>query len=159
MATGKLLEGTGYTVYQGPDGFRLDIDSPAGSGGSASHPFKVRLSGLKFKVVPGTVNSKMPKLDGTALDAATAPEKTISASGHVYLKCKHTAGVAFPDTVTVEYDASVPADDDTYGYVDLATIVVASGSATKTAQSVMTSLGADRLKCGSSTAGYFFARS
>lgn len=157
MRRTSLQDGVGYTLYQGPDGLRLELDNAGGTAGG-SHPFLVKLSGLKFKVVPGTVNSKMPTLDGTALDAKPAPEKTISASGHVYLKCAHSSGTAFPNTVTVEYATTVPADDDTYGYVDLATIVVASGDATKTAQPVRTSLYGDRLKCGSSTAEYFFSR-
>lgn len=152
----RLTSGVGYQLKETADTVSLVID--AGAAADDSHPFKVTLSGLKFKVVSGTVNSKVPTLDGTALDAATAPEKTISATGHVYLKCKHTAGVAFPDTVTVQYATSVPADDDTYGYVDIATISVTSGVAKKTAQPVRTSLYGERLKCGSSTAEYYFSR-
>lgn len=152
----RLLPGAGYDIYETGDGVSLVINAAEPS--DADHPLKVRLSGLKFKVTAGTVNSKMPTLDGTALDAGTAPEKTISATGHVYLKCKHTAGVAFPDTVTVEYATTVPADDDTYGYVDIATITVTSGVAKKTAQVVSTSLYGDRLKCGTNPAAYFFSR-
>ena len=154
----RLLPGAGYDLYETGDGVSLVINA-AEPAEEADHPFKVKLSGLKFKVVPGTVNSKMPKMDGTNLDAATPPEKTISASGHVYLKCKHTSGVGFPDTVTVEYDTSTPTDDDTYGYVQIATITVTSGVAKKTAQVVETSLYVDRLKCGTDPAAYFFARS
>lgn len=152
----RLLPGAGYDLYETGDGVSLVINAAEPS--DADHPFKVRLSGLKFKVTPGTVNSKMPTLDGTALDAGTAPEKTISATGHVYLKCKHTAGVAFPDTVTVEYATTVPTDDDTYGYVDIATITVTSGVAKKTSQAISTSLYGDRLKCGSDPAAYYFSR-
>lgn len=152
----RLTPGVGYDLYETADTVSLVID--AGSIVDDSHPFKVTLSGLKFKVVPGTVNSVMPKLDGTNLDNKPQPEHTISASGHVYLKCKHTSGVSFPDTVTVEYATTVPADDDTYAYVDLATIVVTSGKSSKTSQPVRTSLYGERLKCGSSTAEYFFAR-
>lgn len=155
MSTKRIVDGDGYTYAQGPWGFSLDIE---GKGDSSLHPFRVTLNGLKFKVAPGTVNGKMPKLDGTALDAKPVPEKTISDSGHVYLKCKHTSGVSFPDTVTVEYATTVPADDDTYAYVDLATILVTSGKSSKTSQPVRTSLYGERLKCGSSTAEYFFAR-
>jgi hypothetical protein len=81
-----------------------------------------------------------------------------SAPRGVYLKCAHSAPTSFPSTITVEYAASVPADSDTYAYVDLATINVTSGKATKTAQPVRTSLYGERLKCGSATAEYFFSR-
>jgi len=152
----RLLPGAGYDIHETADGVSLSINpaEPA----DTDHPFKVRLSGLKFKVTAGTVNSKMPTLDGTALDAGTAPEKTISSTGHVYLKCAHSSGAAFPNTVTVEYASSVPADDDTYGYVDIATITVTSGAAKKTSQAISTSLYGDRLKCGSDPAAYYFSR-
>ena len=153
----RLLPGAGYDLYETGDGVSLVINAAEPT--DTDHPFKVKVSGLKFKVTAGTVNSKMPTLDGTALDAGTAPEKTISATGHVYLKCKHTAGVSFPDTITVEYGASVPSDTDTYAYVDVATITVTSGAGRKTAQVVETSLYGDRLKCGTDPAAYFFARS
>lgn len=153
----RLTSGVGYTLRETADTVSLTIDTPAEV--SSDHPFKVKLSGLKFKVTAGTVNSKMPTLDGTNLDAATPPEKTISASGHVYLKCKHTAGVSFPDTITVEYDTSTPTDSDSYAYVHIATITVTSGVGKKTAQVVETSLYGDRLKCGTDPAAYFFSRS
>lgn len=152
----RLTRGVGYDLRETADTVSLVID--AAQPQDDDHPFRVTLNGLKFKVTAGTVNSKMPKLDGTNLDAKPAPEKTISASGHVYLKCKHTAGVAFPDTVTVEYDTSTPTDTDTYAYVHIATIVVSGSAASKTAQPVRTSLYGERLKCGSSTAEYFFSR-
>lgn len=152
----RLVPGAGYDIYEGADTVSLVID--AAQAAEDSHPFKVTLSGLKFKVVPGTVNSVMPTLDGTALDNATAPEKTISASGHVYLKCAHSAPTSFPSTITVEYASSVPADSDSYAYVDLATIDVTSGKATKSSQPVRTSLYGERLKCGGDPAEYFFSR-
>jgi hypothetical protein len=153
----RLVKGVGYDLYETSDSVSLVISGTA-EAADDSHPFKVTLKGLKFKVVPGTVNSKMPTLDGTALDAATAPEKTISATGHVYLKCAHSAPTSFPSTITVEYDTTVPADSDTYAYVDLAEIAVSSGKAVKMSQPVRTSLYGERLKCGSSTAQYFFSR-
>lgn len=153
----RLVPGVGYDLYETADAVSLVINA-VDAVAEDDFPFNVRLSGLKFKVTTGTVNSKMPKLDGTNLDDPTPPEKTISASGQVYLKCKHTAGVTFPDTVTVEYDTSTPADSDSYGYVHIATIVVSGGVATKTAQPVRTSLYGERLKCGADPAAYFFSR-
>ena len=156
----KLLNGTGYTMHQGPDGFWLDIDFPEAS--VTLHPFYVTLfkdgTTNKFKVEPGTVNFKTPTLDGTKLDVLPAPSKTISATGYVYLKCQYSASGSFPYTLTVEYGASIPADGDEFAYVSIATINVTSGKATKTAQVVTTSLSAERLKCGTGDAAYFFAQ-
>jgi len=152
----RLTRGVGYDLYETADTVSLVID--AAQAAEDTHPFKVTLSGLKFKVVSGTVNSSTPTLDGTRLDAATAPEKTISASGHVYLKCQYSSSGSFPYTVVVEYATTVPFDDDEFAYVDLAAISVSSGKATKTSQPVRTSLYGERLKCGSETAEYFFSR-
>ena len=156
----KLLNGTGYTMHQGPDGFWLDIETPEAQ--ERIHPFFVTLfkdeGANKIKVESGTVNAKMPTLDGTALDAKPAPSKTISATGYVYLKCQYSASGSFPYTVTVEYGSTIPADADEFGYVSIATVNITSGVATKTAQSIRTSLSAERLKCGTNTAEYFFSR-
>jgi hypothetical protein len=75
----------------------------------------------KFQVIPGTVNSVMPTLSGTALDNATPPEITVSADTWVWLKCVGTFGS--PDTydLTVETSATyaTPAGTDitTTGFV------------------------------------------
>lgn len=148
-------------MHQGPDGFYLDIDFPEPT--VTLHPFYVTLfkdgTTNKFKVEAGTVNSKTPTLDGTKLDVLPAPSKTISATGYVYLKCQYSASGAFPYTVTVEFGSTIPADDDEFSYVSIATIDITSGKATKTAQVVTTSLYGERLKCGTGDAEYFFSRS
>jgi hypothetical protein len=156
----KLLNGTGYTMHQGPDGFYLDIDFPDPI--VTLHPFYVTLFKVaganKFKVEAGTVNSKVPTLDGTKLDVLPAPSKTVSATGSVYLKCQYSSSGAFPYTVTVEFGSTIPADDEEFAYVAIATINITSGVATKTAQVVTTSLNGDRLKCGTNPASYAFGR-
>jgi hypothetical protein len=156
----RLLNGTGYTMHQGPDGFYLDIDFPDPI--VTLHPFYVTLfkdaGANKFKVETGTVNSFTPTLDSTKLDVLPAPSKTISATGYVYLKCQYSASGAFPYTVTVEYGSTIPADEDEFAYVNIAAVNITSGVATKTAQSISTSLSAERLKCGTDTAEYFFSR-
>jgi len=153
----RLVPGVGYDIYETGDAVSLVIDTAQAA--DDSHPFKVTLSGLKFKVVPGTVNSVMPTLDGTALDNATAPEKTISASGHVYLECVHTAGSNFPVSVAVKFDTATPSPNtDTRLYIHIATIVVTSGAAKKTAQVVTTSLWAEYFKCGSNDPEYYVSQ-
>jgi hypothetical protein len=153
-----LVPGVGYDIYETGDAVSLVID--AAQAADDSHPFKVTISGLKFKVKPGTVNSVMPTLDGTVLDNATAPEKTISASGQVYLECNHTAGSNFPVSVAVKYDTATPSPStESKLYIHIATINVASGKANKTAQVVKTSLWAEYFKCGSNDPEYYVSQS
>jgi hypothetical protein len=61
----------------------------------------------------------------------------------------------FPNATNFEWaiGATIPADTDTDGYVLIATI-----SGTNVTQIVTGSLWADRLKLGTTTAQYFFAR-
>lgn len=158
MANQRMIrDGDGYTYTQGPWGMSLEIDFPRTS---TDHPFKVKLSGLKFKVVPGTVNGVMPKMDGTStrLDDTPAPEKTISESGYVYLECQHNASEDFPVAVKVKYATSVPANSEEFLNVHIATINVTSGKATKTAQVVTTSLAAEYFKCGSGDPEYYVSQ-
>lgn len=159
MQSPRLRDGPGYTYATGPWGMSLEIDAPRAV--SPDHPFKVKLSGLKFKVVPGTVNSVMPTMDGTStrLDASPAPEKTITESGYVYLECQHNASQDFPVAVKVKYSTSVPANDEEFLNIHIATINVTSGKATKTAQVVTTSLSAEYLKCGSNPPEYYVSQS
>ena len=154
--------GVGLIHSVGRDGIGIEV-LPLPSGVASSHPFLVKLVKVSdqwhFKVVPGTVNSKVPTLSGTLLDAAVAPTKSIgSNSGYVYLDMEYTEGTGFPDTFTVEYDTTVPADTDTKAYVALAYIDFSGATPKKTAKYVLTSLWGERLKCGSSTAEYYFSR-
>jgi len=155
----RIVPGVGYDIYETGDTVSLVISAEQMP--ERIHPFYVTLfydAAIKFKVEPGTVNSFMPTLDGTKLDVKPAPSKTISATGYVYLKCQYSASGSFPYTVTVEYASSVPYDDDEFAYVSIATINITSGKSTKTAQSIRTSLSAERLKCGTGDAEYFFSR-
>lgn len=152
----KFLNGTGYTMHQGPDGFWLDIDMADAA--AVDHPFKVKLKGLKYTVVSGTVNNIVPTLGGTALNTLPAPEGTLSTTCHIYLKCQHTAGSNFPVGVTVEQGSTVPASDESYLYITIASVDVTSGKAKKTAQPIETSISAEYFKCGSEAPEYFTAR-
>jgi hypothetical protein len=158
---GGINQGSGYTYEKSLNGVSLDILPQAS--GSNNHPFKVILvkdgTTWKFKVVPGTVNSKVPTLDGTLLDAATPPTKSLgSASGYVYLDLEYEEGLGFPKTALVKYETTVPADTDTKSHVALAYVDFTGSIPKKTAQYVSTSLWGERLKCGSSTAEYYFSR-
>ena len=52
-----------------------------------------------YSVTTGTVNSVVPTLGGTALNAATAPTFTVTADNYIWLKCVGTFGS--PDTYVV----------------------------------------------------------
>jgi hypothetical protein len=64
----------------------------------------------KFQVIPGYVNSLMPTLSSTALDAETPPEITVTADVWVWIKCVGTFGTgSFGEdeyTITIETSAS-----------------------------------------------------
>ena len=160
---GLINQGVGVTSSSGPGGIAFEVlPSPVGS---AAHPFLVKLVKVSgawhFKVVPGTINSLVPTLDGTALDTDPAPTKSLgSVSGYVYLECKYTSGQPFPVAadLKVQYDTAVPADSDTMSYVALAYLDFSGAVPKKTAQYVLTSLWGERLKCGTNPAEYFYTR-
>lgn len=64
----------------------------------------------KFQVIPGYVNSIMPTLSATALDAGTPPEITVTADVWVWIKTVGTFGTGSGGedeyTVTIETSAS-----------------------------------------------------
>lgn len=151
----RLTKGIGYDIRETSDTVSLIIDSRKSGD---DYPFRVIIKGDKYIVVPGTVNGKKAALGGQYLDEDPPPEGTLTATCEIYLKITHVDGNAFPYLVEVEHDTSLPYDDNDYGYVRLASVTKVGNNYTKTAQYVRTSLYGDRLRCGSSTAEYFFSR-
>lgn len=161
---GMLGKGVGVLakgIGSGTPSFVLDaIPDPE----SPPHPYKVTVykdgATWKAKVYPGSINGQTSTMGGTPLDDATPPTTTISASGYLYLEVTHTDGSAFPVSSTVQFDTTVPTPNtDTKAYIGLAYIEYTGTSAKKMSQLVTTSLWGERLKCGTSTAEYFFAAS
>jgi hypothetical protein len=116
------------------------------------HPFLVTyVSGAggssTYHIQSGTVNNVIP--GNIATDITTA-----NALKDVWLKVPYAAGV-FPDTAGFEWaiGTTMPADTNAEGYVKVATV----NGATVT-QLVTGSLWADRIKLGSATATYYYAR-
>ena len=164
MGITRFNAGDGYAHYVGRDGVSLEILPQVAGGSSGAHPYKVTVykdgSTWKAKVYPGSINGQTSTMGGTSLDDATPPTTTISASGYLYLEVTHTDGSAFPVSSTVEFDTAVPSPNtDTKAYIGLAYIEYTGTSAKKMSQLVTTSLWGERLKCGTSTAEYFFAAS
>ena len=119
---------------------------------AASYPFKVQKSGTAtVRVIFGQVNSITPTIGGTALDAATPPNLTITTGGVVYLECTIN-GSGNVTAVAVKNASSLPAATSGYAYITLATVTYSGGAVTALAQSVTHSM--QCAKCGATT--YYF---
>lgn len=116
------------------------------------HPFKViheeTTGGLStYSIVSGTVNNVTP---GNIASTITVSTSTYE----VWVKAPFAAGV-FPATSGFEWNIGtpLPSDTDSEGYIRIATV---NGSTVT--QYVTGSLWADRIKMGSATATYYYAR-
>ena len=119
---------------------------------TTDHPFKVihvsTAGGLStYRIVSGTVNNVTP--------GNIASNITVSTSTYeVWVKVPFAAGL-LPNPTGFEWNIGtpLPADTDTEGYIRIATV---NGSSVT--QYVTGSLWADRIKMGSLTATYYYAR-
>lgn len=117
-----------------------------------SHPYKVIYNGAidgddTFSIVLGSTNNVVPSNIASTI--------SVGPGNHVaYLKHPYASG-EFPNQTNFEWGiaASLPADTDSYGYVYIAEI-----TGTTVEQIVTGSLWGDRIKLGSDTARYYFAR-
>jgi hypothetical protein len=123
------------------------IDEP-----SSIHPFLVThvstaAGNSTYHIVSGTVNNVIPGNITTDLTVATGLKD-------VWLKVPYLAGV-FPDATGFAWaiGTTIPVDTDAEGYIKVATV----NGATVT-QYVTGSLWGDRIKVGTDTAVYFYAR-
>jgi hypothetical protein len=153
-----------------------------------THPFQVinisydaAGSAWLFQVVPGTLNNNVAQIEEDSVwvllnrTAGGLPDWPVSvltpfdATTHkcyIYLRAgvDATSG-AFPgsDDTAAEYPRIVCsdvelADTDTYGYVLLAVATEGTGPVCTVVQYVTGSLWGDRLKTGTDTARYYYAR-
>jgi hypothetical protein len=119
---------------------------------NSDHPFKVKhvstTGGLStYSIVSGTVNNLVP---GNIASTITVSTSTYE----VWVKAPF-AGGTFPATSGLEWNMGtpVPSDTDAEGYIRVATV---NGSTVT--QYVTGSLWADRIKLGTQTATYYYAR-
>jgi len=125
----SIQPGDGYTVNNFGGAASLSIDSPAIQF-YPDAPLVVKKSGAdKVYITPGTVNQIVPKVDGTYIDALPRPTITLSATGYIILRVERVADQPFPNTPTIYYNATIPADTTSYGYFALAS-VTKTGTAT-----------------------------
>lgn len=118
----------------------------------SSHPYQVVFDSTAggmdtFSIVSGSTNNVTPGNIGSTITVATGSYDVWIR--HPYLSPN------FPDSGGFEWDigSPIPSDTDTDGYILIATI-----SGTTVTQIVTGSLWADRLKMGTQTAQYYFAR-
>lgn len=161
----KLLNGTGYTMHQGPDGFWLDIEQVEIP--KITYPFKVTVSkgtsAYEATVLPGTVNNLVPKISSVYLDADTRPKLTLSSGKNlICLKVTYSTATFFPDTsevVVLTSDAAM-APSDTNAYLQLASVNVTGSGDTLAAtvnQYIFSSQVVVRAKPGTATANWAFS--
>lgn len=150
--------GVGYDIRRVGGKATLVIQDPETA--VIQHPFRISAfkdasGNIKARVRAGTANNLVPTISGTALDAATPPELTLSgnATHRIYLKAETGATpIFFPDTLTVISSTSNQTDGDSAGYLLLGSVVVSGGKVTAVNQYVYASQVVVRAKPGSATA-------
>jgi hypothetical protein len=125
----SIDSGTGYSVTNIGNSISLSIDNQTQY--YPNIPLTVQ-SGTEGKVyiIPGTVNQLIPQVDGTYIDATPSPTITVSASGYIILRVVRVAGQPFPNTPTIYWSATIPADTTSYGHFNLASVTVTGSPAT-----------------------------
>lgn len=124
-----------------------------GGGGESIHPFKVRRNGtvgddIVYQIEPGTINNKEV---GNILDTFILDDGEL-----VWLQL--TVGNAasnyeFPTSIAVQNGTVMPPDTDEHAYIK-----VARRSGVTIQQFITGSLWSDRIKLGTQTAAYYYAR-
>ena len=134
-----------------------------------------------FQICPGTFNNQMPQvydsvnelwqyLDALAVDAELILDFASTTSSIVYLRVGPDATTfAFPPTSPTgatddpypriySTGGALPVDSDAFGYVAIAKVNEISAGVYTVDQYITGSLWGDRLKTGTDTARYYYAR-
>jgi len=121
--------GAGYSVNNVGNSVSLSIDSQIQF--YPDIPLSVQsVTESKVSIIPGSVNQLIPTVDGTYIDAIPRPTITVSASGYIILRVVRVAGQPFPNTPTIYWSATIPADTTSYGHFNLASVTVTGTAAT-----------------------------
>ena len=136
---------------------------------------------VTFDICPGTFNNLMPQsydsvneewidIDDQYVDTEFILDFASTTSSIVYLRVGPDATThAFPPTAVGSGDddpypriystgGTLPTDSDTFGYVAIAKVTEVSAEVYTVEQYVTGSLWGDRIKVGTDTARYFYAR-
>jgi hypothetical protein len=135
-----------------------------------------------FEICPGTINNLMPQVFNAAsetwqyIDALSSGSQLLvdfngTTSSIIFLRVgQNEETFLFPEDVPTPSDPDdfypriystglpIPPDNDEYAYLQLAKIVKLPGDAFRVDQYVTGSLWADRIKLGTLTAKYYYAR-
>jgi hypothetical protein len=135
-----------------------------------------------YEICPGTINNLMPQVFNAAsetwqyIDALTSPNQLLvdfngTTSSIIFLRVgQNEETFLFPENIPTPSDPddfypriystglAMPPDNDEYAYLQIAKIVKLPGDAFRVDQYVTGSLWADRIKLGSLTAKYYYAR-
>jgi hypothetical protein len=182
-----MQPGTGYTFKASSKGVTLNIDpapltwdlADTQNSYDFTHPYKVvNANAATFNVVPGMVNNLPTLVDGTQgvspdwLTDSPPPDvewnwDEDTNKSYVYLAVgKNSTTQAFPNPVSTlstypgvgSWDHLVT-DTDDFGYIMLAEATIdPTTSKVVVSQYVTGSIWADRLKTGTDTARYYYAR-
>lgn len=170
MNFNKLRDGVGYTIHQGPGGFYLEVDAGAETP-AVNYPFKVitkkATSGFDVYVMPGTANNRMVKIGSVYLDADTPPKINFTSVSTtkkkiVALKMTYATASFFPQSseIVLLDSEEAMADDNTYGYLQIASITCDNSGGTLKIKSINQYIFASQIvvrsKAGSATAVWSF---
>ena len=124
-----------------------------GGGGGGSHPFKIlKVDATHVRVVYGSVNGK------AATNSGSGSSLTISAKAEVWVRITWNTSSNAVTAAAVESGAAVPNNADSVSYYGLGTVYFENGAVLEDiGQGVTHSLSAERFKCGSAAAQYYYA--
>lgn len=124
-----------------------------GGGGAGSHPFKIlKVDAKHVSVVYGSVNGR------AASNSGPGSSLTIGAQAQVWVKITWNTSTNAVTSAIVESGASVPANTDSVSYYGLGTVYFSGGAVVDPpGQGVTHSLSAERFKCGSNAAQFYYA--
>jgi hypothetical protein len=135
-----------------------------------------------YEICPGTINNLMPQVFNASaetfqyIDKLTSPSQLLvefngTPSSIIFLRVgQNEETFLFPENIPTPSDPDdfypriystglpIPPDNDEYAYLQVAKIVKLPGDAFRVDQYVTGSLWADRIKLGTLTAKYYYAR-
>lgn len=134
-------------------GMDLLLQDSGGGGGLVNHPFKIlKVDATHVRVLYGSVNGK------AATNSGSGSSLTISAQAEVWVKVTWNTSTNAVTAAAVESGAAVPNNTESVSYYGLGTVYVESGAVLEDiGQGVTHSLSAERFRCGSAAAQYYYA--
>jgi hypothetical protein len=160
----NLQPGVGFGFSSSGYGASLDLAKPFPEDAVNNYRplYPTNDGSNKVFVSPGTVNRIVPKIGSVYLDAATAPDITVTGEGYISIKLTYVAATFFPRTAEIIFNAgtATPADTETIGYYPLAKVNSVTVGAITTYSLIVFSYGnfiCNRLKSGANPAAWYWA--